>query len=216
MNTKTTFIIADNQDITKKGLYGYILTTFQASDVVDVEHKEQLVAALLKCGNAVVILDYTLFDLKGVEGFLILVRRFPEVAWVLFSNELSEDFLFRLSAEENISMILKESSEQEICAALLAAERKERFLCSQITDFLTVGSRKREARASLTATETEILKMIAHGKSVKEIAAERFSSSHTIITHKKNIFRKLGVNNVYEATKFALRAGLMDRVEYYI
>lgn len=58
--------------------------------------------------------------------------------------------------------------------------------------------------------------MIARGKSVKEIAAERFSSTHTIITHKKNIFRKLGVNNVYEATKYAIRAGIVEMMEYYI
>ena len=36
------------------------------------------------------------------------------------------------------------------------------------------------------------------------------------MTHKKNIFRKLGVNNVYEATRYALRAGLVEMMEYYI
>ena len=51
---------------------------------------------------------------------------------------------------------------------------------------------------------------------VKEIAAERNSSIHTITTHKKNIFRKLQINSVYEATKYALRAGLLEMVEYYI
>jgi len=50
----------------------------------------------------------------------------------------------------------------------------------------------------------------------KEIAEKRFSSFHTINTHRKNIFRKLGVNNVHEATKYALRAGLVDSAEYYI
>jgi DNA-binding NarL/FixJ family response regulator len=58
--------------------------------------------------------------------------------------------------------------------------------------------------------------MIARGLSVKEIAQERVSSIHTIVTHKKNIFRKLEVNNVYEATKYALRAGLVEMVEYYL
>jgi DNA-binding NarL/FixJ family response regulator len=51
---------------------------------------------------------------------------------------------------------------------------------------------------------------------VKEIAQQRVSSIHTIVTHKKNIFRKLEVNNVYEATKYALRAGLVEMVEYYL
>ena len=42
------------------------------------------------------------------------------------------------------------------------------------------------------------------------------ASVHTIISHKKNIFRKIEVNNVYEATKYALHAGLVDLMEYYI
>ncbi len=51
---------------------------------------------------------------------------------------------------------------------------------------------------------------------MKEIAALRNSSVHTIITHKKNLFRKLEVNNIYEATKYALKAGMIELVEYYI
>ena len=68
----------------------------------------------------------------------------------------------------------------------------------------------------MTPTEREVLRLIASGKTVKEIAALRNSSVHTIITHKKNLFRKLEVNNVYEATKYALKAGLIELVEYYI
>jgi DNA-binding NarL/FixJ family response regulator len=68
----------------------------------------------------------------------------------------------------------------------------------------------------LTRTETEILKEIALGKTTKEIAAARCSSFHTVNTHRKNIFRKLEVNTAYEATKYALRAGLVDSAEYYI
>ena len=50
----------------------------------------------------------------------------------------------------------------------------------------------------------------------KEIAAEKNLSFHTINSHRKNIFRKLGVNNVHEATKYAMRAGIVDLAEYYI
>ena len=68
----------------------------------------------------------------------------------------------------------------------------------------------------MTDTEKEILKEIAIGRTTKEIAANRNLSFHTIITHRKNIFRKLEVNNVHEATKYAMRAGLIDMAEYYI
>ena len=50
----------------------------------------------------------------------------------------------------------------------------------------------------------------------KEIAEKRVSSFHTVNTHRKNIFRKLQVNNVHEATRYAFRAGLIDAAEYYI
>ena len=68
----------------------------------------------------------------------------------------------------------------------------------------------------LTRAETEILKDIALGMTTKEIAEKRFSSFHTVNTHRKNIFRKLGVNNLHEATKYAFRAGLVDSADYCI
>ena len=68
----------------------------------------------------------------------------------------------------------------------------------------------------LTETETEIVRAIAQGKTTKEIANERYSSIHTITTHRKNIFRKLGVNTAHEVIKYALRAGLVDSSEFYI
>ena len=193
MNTDITFIIADNQDITRMGMHGYISAIFSGCRMIDVTDKKELMLALVECNDSVVILDYTLFDINGIEEFLIIEKRFPRVRWILFSNELSEDFIRRMSIAHG-----------------------ERFLCHQITNLLIIGSDKPEIHSVLTVTEIDILKLIAHGKSVKEIALERTSSIHTIITHKKNIFRKLGVNNVYEATKYTLRAGLIEMVEYYI
>jgi DNA-binding NarL/FixJ family response regulator len=68
----------------------------------------------------------------------------------------------------------------------------------------------------LTASEQLVLHEIAKGKTTKEIAFERNLSFHTINTHRKNIFRKLEVNNVHEAIKYALRTGIIDLTEYYI
>lgn len=216
MNTDTTFVIADNQDITRAGLHHYIGSLAGVGKVLDVCTKKELVATLMNDENSVVVLDYTLFDLNGAEELLILGNRFPRVRWLLFSHELSESLIRRLGAEYGISMILKENSGGEIKTALQCALKGERFLCHQIANLLLTRVKKPEAPSGLTPTEVEILKLIARGKSVKEIAAERHSSIHTIVTHKKNIFRKIEVNNIYEATKYALRAGMIEMVEYYI
>lgn len=212
----TTFIIADNQDITYEGLRCYIHQMFSDCHIVNVANKSELIITLKQNGNVVVVVDYALFDFNGLDDFLIIEKRFSKACWILFSNDLSENLIHRLSSENSVSMVLKENSGEEIRSALKCASGGDRFLCHQITDSLLLGYIKRDTDSVLTNTEKEILKLIAHGKSVKEIADIRVSSVHTIITHKKNIFRKLEVNNVYEATKYAFRTGLVEVAEYYI
>lgn len=216
MHSDITFVIADNQDITRAGLHKYIFDTFGQCRITDVTDKNGLISTLTEYSKGVVILDYALFDLSDAEELLCLEKQFPRISWLLFSNEQNQDIVRRLNAQHTISMVLKENSGEEICFALKSAVYGERFLCRQITNLLLTCARKPEERSILTTTEVDILKLIAHGKSVKEIAVQRTSSIHTIITHKKNIFRKLEVNNVHEATKYALRAGLIEMVEYYI
>lgn len=212
-------IIADNQDITKAGI---LYLTDRIPDfplVTEAADKQELLQLLQRYPQAVVLLDYTLFDLAGADELLIIQERFKQVSWILFSDELSEDFIRRiLFSSEAFSIVLKDASSDEIRAALQSALRSERFICQQIHHLLSNKNLIREPKEHpvLTFTEKEILKAIALGKTTKEIASERFSSIHTITTHRKNIFRKLEVNNVHEATKYALRAGIVDTTEYYI
>ena len=216
MTITRKFIVADNQDITRAGIHAYIRALIAAATVTDVADKRALTAALSDCGAAVVVIDYALFDINGIDDFLILRARFPKVMWMLFSNELSDSLIRRLCAVNNVSIVLKDNAGEEIRAALACATRGERYLCHEVTNLIAAGMTSRTDVSPLTPAETEVLKLIAKGASVKEMAAARNSSVHTIITHKKNIFRKLGVNNVYEATKYALRAGLVEMMEYYI
>ena len=213
MNTLVNplFILADNQAATAAGLRYYLSTLLPEAPVAAAVGKAELAALLSPRRDAptVVVLDYTLFDFAGVDELLIFLRRFPAVRWVLFSNELSEGLIRRVSAETKVSMILKDNSGEEIGAALRCAARGERFLCHQVVNLLLTPVSAVE-QSPLTASEREILRLVARGMSVKEIALERHSSVHTITSHKKNIFRKIGVNNVYEAMQYARRAGLAD------
>ncbi|MBQ7818941.1 MAG: response regulator transcription factor [Bacteroidales bacterium] len=213
-----SFILADNQDITRAGLEYYVSHLTVRASICQATNKRELLDKLSKNadGAPIVVLDYTLFDLNGVEDLQVIARRYPKSQWLLFSHELSEDFIRQSVIEQNIGVLLKECSGNEIVTALKCMLRGKRYLCQQTTNILATSPYKRDTQTELTASELEILRLIAQGKTVKEIATIRVSSIHTIITHKKNIFRKLEVNNIYEATKFALRAGLVEMMEYYI
>lgn len=211
-------IVADNQDITRMGLM-YLCKNMGVQRVIEAKEKNVLLKGLTFTPDAAVVLDYTLFDLVSADELLILQERFSEASWLLFSDELSEEFIRRiLYGSENSSIVMKDAALEEISEALSAAMKSERFVCSRIRSLLAHhdATERGEGRSLLTATEKEILKLIALGKTTKEIAAERFSSIHTIATHRKNIFRKLEVNNIHEATKYALRAGIIDVSDYYI
>ncbi|MBQ7419612.1 MAG: response regulator transcription factor [Prevotella sp.] len=209
--------LADNQDITRAGMM-YICQEMEGVEMHRAEDKAEMIEQLKSHPDTIVILDYTLFDINDVEELEILHQRFPLVQWILFSVDLSGDFVRRLIAiAPRFSILLKESPIQEIRECLLFAQRHQRYICQRMAEILLAPTISHtEEDVKLTPTETEILKDIALGLTTKEIAERRFSSFHTVNTHRKNIFRKLGVNNVHEATKYALRAGLVDSAEYYI
>ena len=209
-------LLADKQDITRAGLV-YVLSDFNGVTTKYVEDKSELLLALQNDGNRVIVLNYTLFDINDAAELSILSERFAETRWLLFCEDLSVDFVRVLIATSpRFSILLKECSLQEIREALDYAVRGRRFICQRIAEMLLVPMETASNRAKLTPTENEILKDIALGMTTREIAEKRFSSFHTVNTHRKNIFRKLGVNTIHEATKYALRAGLVDSAEYYI
>ncbi|MDR0871915.1 MAG: response regulator transcription factor [Prevotellaceae bacterium] len=211
-------IIADNQDITSLGLQFICKQIPDVEIAAGVSNKAELKQKLTLFPDAVVLLDYTLFDLISVDELAIIQDRFSEAFWLLFSDRLSEYFVRRLSAEKHVSIVLKEASSDEILAGINAALHEQQYFCSHIKSMLQTNKEDslRIENAGLTSTEKDILKLIAMGKSTKEIAIERFSSIHTVATHRKNIFRKLDINNMYEATKYALHAGIIVEAEYYI
>jgi len=211
-------ILADRQDISKAGLLYFLNLSKEVGEIVEADNKKELLKQLLENPEALVILDYTLFDFTGPEDLIILNERFKSAHWILFSEELSDDFLRRLVLNSySFSVIFKDSSKEEITSAMDYAFKNDRFICNRASNQL-LGKRSNSDIQDniLTITEKEILYLLALGKTTKEIASERFSSIHTITTHRKNIFRKLEVNTVYEATKYALRAGIIDSAEYYI
>jgi len=213
-------ILADNQDITKAGWYYLLQKYLDISEIIEVSQKSELLSLLKESPNSLVILDYTLFDFESVNELVILQIRFENVDWILFSDELSDDFLRTLLFNtHSFSVLLKDSTKEEIVSAFKETIKGNRFICNHVSNLLldsTKNSNSQNKKQLLTQTEQEILKEMALGKTTKEIAAKRYVSAHTIMTHRKNIFRKIEVNNVHEATKYAMRAGIVDMAEYYI
>ena len=209
------YIIADNQELTRYALE-HLISEDKEQHLFYAWNRTALVNLLAEHTSAIVLLDYALFDFADEDQLLIVAERFSQSQWILLSDELTPQFLRRVTySSRQFSIVFKDGSLGEIRQALIATDRHERYICQRALEAI-ISQQQEEKPDLLTATEVEIVRAIAQGKTTKEIAAERFSSIHTITTHRKNIFRKLNVNTAHEVTKYALRAGLIDSSEFYI
>ncbi|MDR2801951.1 MAG: response regulator transcription factor [Prevotellaceae bacterium] len=209
-------ILADNQYITRQGVAALLQQLVLTDTVLEVSSRAELMKQLINHPQAVVVLDYTLFDIADSQ-LLNMKQRHLHSIWLLFSDELSKHFLRQvLLSGQSFGVVMKTDAKEDIITALKYAIRGEAYLCDIAVQTLREDVQSQDAPDKLTASERLVLHEIALGKTTKEIAQEQNLSFHTINTHRKNIFRKLEVNNVHEAIKYALRAGIIDLTEYYI
>ena len=212
-----TYILADNQDITREGLMSLLCQQYEKVNIIRVASCLELQEKLKLYPHSVVILDYALFDYTSVNQFLNMISGANNSLWLLFSDELSEVFLRQvLLSNQTISIVLKQNKKDEIIEAIQTVSDGKVYLCETAKSTLNGEVPKPKLPDILTAAEKIILREIALGKMTKEIAYEKNLSFHTVNTHRRNIFRKLEINNVHEAVKYAFKAGLVDFLEYYI
>lgn len=207
-------IILDKQEITREGLKSILKQYVEPSCIHTPIEDQQLIQELILYPEAVTFLDYTLMNFTA-EQLLVLNQRFPKAHFVLFCDNLSKEFVRRmLLTSKQFHILLKDSTTEEVRQAYTEISKGRQFASTKLLAW--IEATEKNEKPPLTATEKEILKAMSLGKTTKEIAAERYSSVYTVMTHRKNIFRKLEVNNAQEAIRYAVQAGIVDVMEYYI
>lgn len=219
---KSTYILADNQDLTRKGMEELIKMQQKNASIISVSNQKELKQALSQHPEACVILDFDLFDFDLLDDLQFMLNTFPRSTCLMVSQQIRETFIHEMNRNlPRANFVLKSDSMDNILAAITSTENEKHFFSSEALEII-LGYKPRKAEApvrnnfSLTKTEKEIVQLLATGKSTKEIANQRCLSYHTVITHRKNIFRKMNVNTVHELTRLALKYGLVDMTEYYI
>lgn len=218
---EATFIIAENNDLCRLGLKCVIHDQIQSPSIHFVSTKLELHSTLLSNSNAVVIIDFDSLAINTIDEITVLSACFPQSNWLFIADIPDETFLMPLTASfGKANFILKTNDYDVIATAILATVSGKKYYCSEALQIIMDGHNRKKGnslkRNLLTSTELGLVQLFTQGKTAKEIAEMRCLSHHTINTHRKNIFRKLNLNNIQELIKFALKNGLVDLTEYYI
>jgi DNA-binding NarL/FixJ family response regulator len=188
------------------------------SDTV-ITGKDEIFKALSETDVSVLIIDPSLIDLNSISEIRDIKLRFPDLIVVVLTNSLSKTELHELNSLGIINILLKTADKEEIFEALQAAIRGKKYYSSEFLDILFEEAEKRslgDEVTLLTPSEMEIVRLIAEGLTTKEIASRKYISFHTVISHRKNIFRKLGVSSVSELLMLAIKSGWINMIEYHI
>jgi len=184
-----------------------------------VTEKNDLVNTLNINDTSVLIIDPALVDITGLSELKEIKCNFPDLKLLIVTNSVSKKELHEFNTIGINNIILKTEGKDEIIEALNATINGKKHYSNELLDLLFEPNEKKyigEETGQLTNSELEIVRLIAEGLTTKEIAARKFISFHTVISHRKNIFRKLGVTSISELIMYSIKAGWINTIEYHI
>ena len=155
------------------------------------------------------ITDFNLPDDDGLTLIRRVKQKYPSIKIIVLSMH-DEAHLIKEILQEGIQgYILKKDSQNELVNAVLAVRQGKVYLSSDVNQMLIKGLNTNNEQKLLTSREREILKLIAKEYTNKQIAEELIISERTVETHRKNIFRKTGTNNLVGLIKFSYANNLI-------
>jgi DNA-binding NarL/FixJ family response regulator len=212
-------LIADSQYLITESLK-FILQNGRSFNVVRVVTDKNELIKVLKAENiSLLILDHLLIDINSISELKEIKSSFPDLRVLVISNSISKPELIELNSAGINNIILKTAGKEELFEAIDSALRGKKYYSSELLDLLFEVNEKKntaEETGQLTISEIEIVRLISEGLTTKEIASRKFISFHTVISHRKNIFRKLGVTSISELIMYSIKAGWINTIEYYI
>lgn len=212
-------LIADTQFLVIEALHSLLSNDNQFLIAGVADNKYELIKLLENDTYQLLITDIVLLDYDSVNDLLEIKRRLPNLAILILTNSITKIEFTELSKIGIKNIIYKTAGREEIFSAIDATLRGKKYYADEILDMmLEMGESKAvpEEPTHLTSTEIEIVRLIAGGLTTKEIANQKHISFHTVNTHRKNIFRKMGVSNASELIMLAIKAGWIDNIEYFI
>jgi len=213
-NRNISVVLADTQFLTNEAFHSILTPLFHAFYTVST--KAGLQQYLQKETISLIITDYILFDFDSISDLEDLRKKHPTTGIVVVTNSINHIKIKELNDVGVKNIVLKTDDREEIFHAIDAALKGKKYYSGDVLDILLNKEALYEDARILTSSEIEIVRMIASGLSTKEIATKRHISFHTVMTHRKNIFRKLGVSSSPELLMYAIKAGLIDNIEYHI
>ena len=206
-------LIVDNHQLIKVGGYTTLSKDENIEILGDLESGQNLIHVVQQKRPNVILMDIALEEnLSGIKLTAEITKLFRKVKVIMFSKQLSEEYIKKSLEAGAKGYLLKDSSEEELIKAVKKVMNNETFFVKEVQQLIIdsyvnkVGEHKKriDSANNLTKREIQIIELIADGLNNYKIAAILEISNRTVDTHRTNILKKTGVKNVAELVKYAI------------
>jgi len=216
MTSRYRILIADDHALFRKGLQMILSDRSDLAILGEAADGLELLRQLRKLNPQIVLLDISMPHLRGLEAIPEIRSISPAVKIVVLTMHKNEEFLFEAISAGADGYVLKDDAEKDLLEAIKTVAQGgiyvSRFLAEKSRqDWAQIrrGAKKLPAADPLSTREREVLKLIAEGKSSKEIGDLLSISHRTVERHRANMMLKLQVNKSTDLVKYALTKGYL-------
>lgn len=208
-------LVADDHTLVRDGVRALLATAGDIEVVAEASDGREAIEKAGRCHPDVVLLDIAMPGLGGLESVPDLRRTAPRARILILTQYEQPEYVRRFLHLGVAGYVLKKAASAELIAAIRAVHRGGLVVDPAVAaDVLVERTGPGQVAAddpydALTARERQVLKLVAEGRSNKEVATVLDISVKTAMTHREHVMQKLNVHNRTDLTRFAIRRGII-------
>jgi DNA-binding NarL/FixJ family response regulator len=211
---KKKILLVDDHQLFRDGIQNLLDQQLDLRVIGTAENGRRALEMVRMHSPDVVIMDVTMPHLNGIDATRRILEAYPDIKVIALSMHSHSRFVEEMLKAGAVGYLLKECAFEDLVRAIHEVLEGRMYLSPTITrvmvnDFLNPSQKDDvQGLAHLTSKERELLQLISEGYTNEDVAQSLHMSRRTVEKHRSRIMNKLGINNVAELVKFALREGL--------
>jgi two-component system NarL family response regulator len=212
---RTRVVLVDDHAILREALRRMLSAEADLEIVGEGCNGREAVGLARDLNPDILVLDIGMPEMNGIEATATIVARSPHIKVIALSTHSDRRFVAEMIKAGASGYVVKTAASTELLRAIRAVAQGQAYLCPKVAAGVMQGAVERPGAEGprenqLTRREREVLKLLAEGLRTAGIASRMNLAPTTVNVHRRNLMRKLGLHNVADLTKYALREGLTE------
>ncbi len=208
-------LIADDHSLVRRGVRALLESRPGWHVCGEAVNGKEAIEQAKRLKPDTIVMDISMPEMNGLEATRYIRGAMPECEVVVLSMHESEEMAREVMKAGARAFVLKSDLDRNLLAAIESLTQHKTFLSSTLTEMLIEGylkdsSRPTDGRSPLTARQRTVVRLLALGKTNKEVAAALGISVKTVEAHRTQIMSRLNLQSFSELVRYAVRQGIVD------